>query len=72
QQQQQQQQQQQPQQEVVRVYNGACAWASGQLEGELRGGVWGLVTQAAVADVAGTPPQRLWRELTDSGRLRWL
>lgn len=61
-----------PQQQVVRVFHGVCTWAPGQLEGELRGGVWGLVQQGAVGDVVGTAPGRLWRALMDSGRLRWM
>jgi len=56
----------------VRVYHGVCTWSAGQLEGELRDGMWGLVPEAAVTDVAATPPQQAWRLLKDSGRLRWL
>jgi hypothetical protein len=57
---------------VVRAFYGSCVWAPGQLEGELRGGVWGLVPRAAVGDVAGTPPEALWRELSEGERPLWL
>jgi hypothetical protein len=57
----------------VRVYHGVCAWAAGQLEGELRSGMWGLLRQASVGDVVATPPRQLWRRLTEGGRaLEWL
>jgi hypothetical protein len=61
-----------PPQLAVRVYHGVCAWSAGQLEGELAFGVWGLVSQAAVEDVAGTEWGRVWQELTDSDRPQWL
>ena len=65
-----------PAQAPLRVYHGACVWSGGQLEGELRGGMWGLLAAPAPADVGGGggggAPAQLWRALMDSGRLRWL
>ncbi|GBF93078.1 hypothetical protein Rsub_05689 [Raphidocelis subcapitata] len=58
--------------QVVRVFHGSCVWAPRQLEGEIRGGVWGLVPRAAVGDVAATPPQALWRELSEGERPMWM
>lgn len=55
----------------ARLFHGICAWAPGQLEGELRSGAWGLA-EAAPADVMATPPQQLWHQLVVSPRLRWM
>ncbi|CAK0784725.1 hypothetical protein CVIRNUC_007929 [Coccomyxa viridis] len=56
----------------VHVYHGICAWAEGQLEGELRSGSWGL-TKAEVDDVLEVPPEQLWgRLMNQPNRLRWL
>lgn len=58
---------------AVRVFHGVCAWAAGQLEGELRAGLWGIIPQAALADVVTTPPGQLWRVLSDDAdRVKWL
>lgn len=56
----------------IALYHGVCAWAEGQLEGELRSGAWGMCP-ASLADVHATPPDRLWADLSaQPGRLRWL
>lgn len=56
----------------VALYHGVCAWAEGQLEGELRAGAWGFCA-ATLDDVHATPPDRLWSHLSQQpGRLRWL
>ncbi len=54
------------------LYHGVCAWAEGQLEGELRSGAWGMCA-AGLEDVHATPPDQLWARLTaQPGRLTWL
>ena len=56
----------------VALYHGVCAWAEGQLEGELRSGAWGLCP-ARLEDVHATPPDQLWARVSaQPGRLRWL
>eukprot|EP00887_Chlorella_sp_A99_P006914 scaffold2.g6914.t1 len=56
----------------VLIFHGVCAWAEGQLEGEVRSGHWGFAP-AALEDVL--PPQpagRLWQVLVGSERLVWM
>lgn len=57
---------------MIRAYHGVCTWVAGQLEGEIRNGMWGFVERASVVDVIGTPPQQLWSSLMESGRLNWM
>eukprot|EP00878_Enallax_costatus_P008086 GHUV01008456.1.p1 GENE.GHUV01008456.1~~GHUV01008456.1.p1 ORF type:complete len:201 (+),score=92.28 GHUV01008456.1:93-605(+) len=58
-------------QAAVRMYHGVCSWSTGQLEGEIRAGAWGVIDQADVSDVVETPPQLLWQQLVHSNRPRW-
>lgn len=55
----------------LRLFHGICAWAQGQLEGEVRTGAWGLC-KASVDDIITTTPQQLWQTLHVSNRTRWL
>lgn len=56
---------------AVRMYHGVCSWSVGQLEGEIRAGAWGVITQADMLDFVETPPQHLWQQLTHGNRPRW-
>ncbi len=56
----------------VLVFHGVAEWRPGQLERELRAGVWLLAPGEAgdAAAAAAAPPGGLWRVLTESGRAR--
>lgn len=49
----------------VRVYSGYAGWAPGQLEAEVAGGGWRVVT-ADAAEVFDPLPGELWKRLFDS------
>lgn len=53
------------------LYYGVAAWARGQLEGELRAGLWGMASITS-REVQQTPPEQLWSRLTEPHRVRFL
>jgi putative transcriptional regulator len=54
----------------VRAYAGYAGWGPGQLNRELERGSW-IVTRAAPEQVFDPSPQRLWRKLIDSAKVRF-
>lgn len=53
------------------VFHGICAWAPGQLEGEVRGGSWGFA-DGSTEDLTAVPAEHLWwRLIHDAHRLNW-
>jgi putative transcriptional regulator len=54
-----------------RAYIGHAGWGAGQLEGELARGDW-HVTAASAARVFTSTPERLWHELLETTRGRWV
>jgi len=49
----------------IRVYLGVCGWGAGQLEGEIRRGLWRVVPGSADA-VFDPAPDSLWTRLAHS------
>ena len=56
--------------ERTRAYAGYSGWGPGQLDHELVQGSW-LVTASAPAQVFDPNPERLWRRLIDSAKVRF-
>jgi hypothetical protein len=51
----------------VLLFHGVCAWAEGQLEGELRAGAWaGFLQPGDIWNKFAAPPDELWRALSNS------
>ncbi|KAL4442669.1 hypothetical protein ABPG77_006663 [Micractinium sp. CCAP 211/92] len=55
----------------VLLFHGVCAWAEGQLEGELRAGAWAFTARPAgdLLGLLGQPHEELWQALTSSPAL---
>ncbi|KAL4424312.1 hypothetical protein ABPG75_001613 [Micractinium tetrahymenae] len=55
----------------VLLFHGVCAWAEGQLEGELRAGAWAFTARPAgdLLGLLGLPHEELWQTLAGSPAL---
>jgi len=60
-----------PSHQSVFVYHGISTWAEGQLEGEIRAGVWAY-GDAFQDDILNSDFQHMWEVMLSSGRMTWL
>lgn len=58
----------------VLVFHGVSTWVPGQIEGEIRSGLWGYIRRATFDDIrdASQVSEHLRDRLLESGRALWL